>query len=162
MSRKLSILAGAATMALSLAAPAANAAIFIGLQQDAGPIVTVVSNGPGLGLFAAPFGQFELTVAVGIGEPISPPSPAARLIGTPRKRTISAGEVSHGRSNEPGWSGAGRGAASARVWRSGARAWRQDVAPAQECSGAAAAARGRPGNRLARAGRHSRDADRLA
>src|SRR5215213_8693547 len=29
-------------------------------------------------------------------------SPAARLIGTPRKRTISAREVSHGRSNEPG------------------------------------------------------------
>jgi hypothetical protein len=29
-------------------------------------------------------------------------SPAARLIGTPRKRTISAGEVGHGRSNEPG------------------------------------------------------------
>ena len=29
-------------------------------------------------------------------------SPAARLIGTPRKRTISAREVGHGRSNEPG------------------------------------------------------------
>ena len=28
-------------------------------------------------------------------------SPAARLIGTPRKRTISAREVNHGRSNEP-------------------------------------------------------------
>src|SRR5215210_5295066 len=34
-------------------------------------------------------------------------SPAARLIGTPRKRTISAREVSHGRSNEPGWSAGG-------------------------------------------------------
>src|SRR3954466_1727767 len=162
MSRKLSILAGAATMALSLAAPAANAAIFIGLQQDAGPIVTVVSNGPGLGLFAAPFGQFELTVAVGIGEPISPPSPAAGLIGTPRKRTISAREVSHGRSNELGWSGAGRGAATARVWRGGARARRQNVTPTQERGGAAAVARGRSGNRIARTGRHGGDADRLA
>jgi transcriptional regulator with XRE-family HTH domain len=28
-------------------------------------------------------------------------SRAARLIGTPRQRTISAREVSHGRSNEP-------------------------------------------------------------
>src|SRR3954453_4061439 len=90
------------------------------------------------------------------------PSPAARLIGTPRKRTISAREVSHGRSNELGWSGAGRGGASARVWRGGARARRQDVTPAQERGGAAAVARGRPGDRLARAGCHSRDADRLA
>src|SRR3954454_24501534 len=89
-------------------------------------------------------------------------SPAARLIGTPRKRTISAGEVSHGRSNELGWSGARRGAATARVWRGGARARRQDVTPAQDRGSAAAAARGRPGDRLARAGCHSRDADRLA
>src|SRR6478735_7201436 len=72
-------------------------------------------------------------------------SPAARLIGTPRKRTISAREVSHGRSNELGWSGARRGAGTARVWRGGARARRQDVTPAQERGGAAAVARGRPG-----------------
>src|SRR3954467_11368327 len=96
------------------------------------------------------------------GEPWTIKSPAARLIGTPRKRTISAREVSHGRSNELGWSGARRGAATARVWRGGARARRQDVTPAQECGSAAAAARGRPGDRLARAGCHSRDADRLA
>src|SRR4051812_20176023 len=91
-----------------------------------------------------------------------PDSPAARLIGTPRKRTISAGEVSHGRSSEPGWHGSGRGGAGARVWRGGARARRQDVAPAQECGGTAAIARGRPGNRLTRTGRHGSDADRLA
>src|SRR6185436_13346602 len=69
------------------------------------------------------------------------PSPAARLIGTPRRRTISAREVSHGRPDEPGWSGAGRGGASARVWRSGARAWRPDVTPAQDRGSAAAVAR---------------------
>src|SRR3954452_9920190 len=72
MNRTLSVLAGAAAAALSLAAPAANAGVYIGLQQDAGPIVTVVNNGPGLGLFAAPFGQFELTVDVGIGDPVVP------------------------------------------------------------------------------------------
>src|SRR5918998_3523064 len=44
-------------------------------------------------------------------------------------------------------------------WRSGARARGQDVATAQECGGAAAAARGRPGNRLARTGGHGSDAD---
>src|SRR3954467_2828972 len=81
-------------------------------------------------------------------------SPAAQLIGTPRKRTISAGEVSHGRSSEPSWHGSGRGGAGARVWRGGARARGQDVAPAQDSGGAAAVARGRPGNRLARVGRH--------
>src|SRR4051795_13641113 len=89
-------------------------------------------------------------------------SPAVRLIGTPRKRTISAREVSHGRSNALGWSGARRGAATARVWRGGARARRQDVTPTQERGGAAAVARGRPGNRLARTGRHGGEADRLA
>src|SRR4051795_11690645 len=89
-------------------------------------------------------------------------SPTARLIGTSRERTICVREVSHGRSNEPGWSGAGGGGASASVWRGGARARGQDVAPTQERGGAAAVARGRPGNRLARAGRHGGDADRLA
>src|SRR4051812_34769652 len=73
MKRTLSVLAVTAAAGGGLSASAANAAIFIGLQQDAGPIVTVVSNGPGLGLYAAPFGEFELNVSVGIGEPVSPP-----------------------------------------------------------------------------------------
>src|SRR5215218_11155847 len=89
-------------------------------------------------------------------------SPTARLIGTPRKRTISAREVSHGRANEPGWSGAGRGGASARVWRGGARAWGQDVTPAQDRGSAPVIARGRLRNRLTRAGCYGGDADRLA
>jgi len=67
------ILAVAASAVLSLAAPAANAGVFIGLQQDAGPIVTVVNNAPVLAIFAAPFGEFELNVVVGIGDPIVPP-----------------------------------------------------------------------------------------
>src|SRR3954453_24212728 len=86
-------------------------------------------------------------------------SSAARLIGTPRKRTISAREVSHGRSNEPGWSRSAQGGARARVWRGGARARRQDVAPAQDRGGATAVAWGRPGNHFARAERHGSDAD---
>src|SRR4051794_40974708 len=90
-----------------------------------------------------------LTRAHGPDRAIACTSPAARLIGTPRKRTISAGEVSHGRSNEPGWTGSARGGAGARVWRSGARAWRPDVTPAQDRGSAAAVARGRPGDRLA-------------
>src|SRR4051812_17688400 len=57
-------------------------------------------------------------VTVGRGQ--DPPAP--RLIGTPRKRTISAREVGHGRSSEPGCGGSGRGGASARVRRGGARA----------------------------------------
>src|SRR3954465_13406980 len=106
-------------------------------------------------------GSFTETQAI-TSTPLALRSPAARLIGTPRKRTISAGEVSHGRSNEPGWTGSARGGAGARVWRGGARAWRQDVTPAQDRRSAAAVARGRPGDRLARTGRHSGDADRLA
>ena len=85
-----------------------------------------------------------------------------RLIGTPRKRTISARGVGHGQSSERRWSAAERCGATARVWRSGARARWQDVATAQDCGGAAAVARGRPGDRLARAGRHGGDAHRLA
>src|SRR3954452_18144524 len=95
-------------------------------------------------------------------EALAQHSPAARLIGTPRKRTISAREVSHGRSSEPGWSGAGRGGASTRVWRGGARARGPDVTPAQDRGSAPAIAGGGPGNRLARAGDHGSDADRLA
>ena len=73
MNRLLPVLSVAATAVLSFVAPAADAGIFIGLQQDAGPIVTVVNNAPGLGVFAAPFGEFELTVDVGIGDPVTPP-----------------------------------------------------------------------------------------
>ena len=52
-------------------------------------------------------------------------SPASRLIGTPRKRTISAREVCHGPSGERHRSAAERRGANARVWRSGARPrWR--------------------------------------
>src|SRR5829696_305912 len=89
-------------------------------------------------------------------------SPAARLIGTPRKRTISAREVSHGRSSERCWSAAGRRGATARVWRSGARARWPDVTPAQECGGAATAARRGSRNGVAQPGRDGSDADRLA
>src|SRR5215208_1639519 len=71
-------------------------------------------------------------------------------------------EVSHGRPNEPGWSGVGRGGARARVRRGGARGRRQNVTPTQDRGRAAAVARRRPGNRLVRAGRHGSDADRLA
>ena len=46
----------------------------------------------------------------------------------------------HGRSSERHWSAAERCGATARVWRSGARAWWQDVATAQDCGGAAAVA----------------------
>jgi hypothetical protein len=73
MNRTLSALAVAAAAVVGLAASTANAGIFIGLQQDAGPIVTVINNAPGLGIFAAPFGQFELNVVVGIGDPVIPP-----------------------------------------------------------------------------------------
>jgi hypothetical protein len=67
-------------------------------------------------------------------------SPALQLIGTPRKRTISAREVSHGRSKGPGLSAAGRHEASAGDWHSSARARRQDVATAQDGGGAAVVA----------------------
>ena len=59
-------------------------------------------------------------------------------------------------------SAAERCGATARVWRSGARPRWQDVTTAQDCSGAAAVAGGRPGDCLARAGRHGGNAHRLA
>ena len=65
---------------------------------------------------------------------------------------ISAREVSHGRSNEPGWGGSARGGASARVWRDGARRRGQDVTPAQACGSGGAVAWERAGNRLTRTG----------
>ena len=46
----------------------------------------------------------------------------------------------HGQSRERRWSAAERCGATARVWRSGARARWQDVATAQDCGGAAAVA----------------------
>src|SRR5450759_500300 len=72
------------------------------------------------------------------------PSRASRLIGTPRKRTISAREVCHGQSRERRWSATERCGATARVWRSGARARWQDVATAQDRRGAPAVARRGP------------------
>ena len=67
-------------------------------------------------------------------------SPAPRLIGTPRKRTISAKGVDDGREHE--WrSAAGRGGATTRVWRSLARPRWQDVATTQDGGGATTAAR---------------------
>jgi len=73
MARVTSVLGVAVAAALALAAPAADAGVYIGLQQDANPIVPKVVNAPGLGIYALPFGNFELTVAVGIGDPVVPP-----------------------------------------------------------------------------------------
>src|SRR3954447_18994171 len=58
--------------------------------------------------------------------------------------------------------GAGRGGARPRGWYNSTRTRGPDVAPAQECGGAAAAARRRPGDRLARTRRHGSNAERLA
>jgi hypothetical protein len=68
MNRTLSALAVAAIAVVSLAASAANATVFIGLQQDAGPIVTV-NSGPGLAFNIGPFGQFEGVSAGVFGQP---------------------------------------------------------------------------------------------
>jgi hypothetical protein len=112
MNRTLSSLVVAATAALTLAASAANAAIFIGLQQDAGPIVTVVNNAPGLGLFAAPFGEFELTVEVGIGTPVVPPPILLQSVvsvtnsgGSPDAGTLTVYITSTNNTNPVGLSG---------------------------------------------------------
>jgi hypothetical protein len=59
MKRNLSLLGVAAAAALSLAVPAADAAVHIGLQQDAGPIVTVDVDPTGLGFFLGDFEEFE-------------------------------------------------------------------------------------------------------
>jgi hypothetical protein len=72
-------------------------------------------------------------------------SPAPQLIGTSRRRTISAGEVDHGQERER-WNTAGRRGATTRVWRSGARPRRQDVTTEEDGGGAAVAARGGPWN----------------
>jgi len=88
-------------------------------------------------------------------------SRAPQLIGTPRKRTISAGEVLDGQAAEHR-SEAGRRGATARVWRSVARPWWQDVATPENCSGAAVVAGRGPRDRLSRSRRHGGDAERLA
>jgi PEP-CTERM motif len=71
MNRTLSVLAIAACAVLGLGVPAANATVFIGLQQDAGPIVTVSST-PGFGFFAGSFGEFESVGVSGFGQPTTP------------------------------------------------------------------------------------------
>jgi hypothetical protein len=74
MNRGLSVLACGLVGALSFAAAAANATIFIGLQQDAGPIVTVASNPGGFAIFGGAFGQFESVGVAGFGQPaVIPP-----------------------------------------------------------------------------------------
>jgi hypothetical protein len=74
MKRRPSILAGGMVGALSLAASAANATVFIGLQQDAGPIVTVASNALGFAIFGGAFGEFESVAVSGFGQPaVLPP-----------------------------------------------------------------------------------------
>src|SRR5215475_1257094 len=87
-------------------------------------------------------------------------SAAPHLIGTPRKRTISAREVDHGQGHDY-WKAAGRRGATARVRRSGARARREDVAPAEDGGGAATAAGRGPGRGFAVARCDSCDARRL-
>jgi len=76
MQSHLSLPALVAAATLSLAAPVANATVFIGLQQNAGPITTV-AIGSTLALpltFAGAFGNFEGVSVSGIGEPgVTPP-----------------------------------------------------------------------------------------
>jgi hypothetical protein len=71
MKRFLSALGVAAAGALCLATSAANATVFIGLQQNAGPIVTVASGAtPAVPLnFNGNFGQFEGVQVGGLGQP---------------------------------------------------------------------------------------------
>jgi len=72
----------AAAAMLSLAVPTADAAVIIGLQQDAGLITTVVpiASGPGFEVTVGPFGQFEQITVTAFGEPLLTPPPL--LIGT--------------------------------------------------------------------------------
>ncbi|MGE3784867.1 MAG: PEP-CTERM sorting domain-containing protein [Alphaproteobacteria bacterium] len=73
MKCRLWVLAGGVVAALSLAIPMANAALFIGLQQDAGPITTVASNAGGVAVFNGSFGEFETVVVSGTGQPAALP-----------------------------------------------------------------------------------------
>src|SRR5215217_1504412 len=87
-------------------------------------------------------------------------SPAPRLIGTPRKRTVSAGGVDD--DDERDGAAGGRGATGG-VWRSGPRPRGPDVAAAQGGGGGAApAARGGLGDGVAVIGRGRGHAHRLA
>jgi hypothetical protein len=69
MTRRLSVLGLVTAAVLSLAASSASATVYIGLQQDAGPIVTVASSATGFGFFAGPFGEFEMVAVTGLGQP---------------------------------------------------------------------------------------------
>ena len=71
MNRGPSLMAVAASAALSLTASVANATVFIGLQQDAGPVVTV-NSGPGFTFFAGSFGEFEAIGIAAFGQPSTP------------------------------------------------------------------------------------------
>jgi hypothetical protein len=74
MKRGFSALAGGIAGALYLAVSPANATVFIGLQQDAGPIVTVASNALGFAIFGGAFGEFESVAVSGFGQPaVLPP-----------------------------------------------------------------------------------------
>src|SRR6185437_9574690 len=70
------------TVALSLAASAANSAVFIGLQQGVGPIVPAVptASGPGFEIVVGPVGGFEQVTISLFGHPLTVPPPL--LIGT--------------------------------------------------------------------------------
>lgn len=50
-------------------AATANATVYIGLQQDAGPIVTVASDASGFASFSGAFGQFERVAVIASGQP---------------------------------------------------------------------------------------------
>ncbi len=71
MKRKLQVLGLAVTAVLSVTTSRADATLFIGLQQDAGPIVTVASAPtPAIPLvFAGAFGNFEGVSVSGFGQP---------------------------------------------------------------------------------------------
>ena len=70
MKRRLSVLAGGVVGALILTVLGASAStVYIGLQQDAGPITTVASNAGGVAVFGGSFGEFESVVVSGSGEP---------------------------------------------------------------------------------------------
>ena len=63
----------ALTSAALLCASWAHATVFIGLQQNAGPIVTVASNAGGFAIFAGAFGEFESVAVAGFGQPSTLP-----------------------------------------------------------------------------------------
>lgn len=71
MPQRLSLPALAAALTLSLAASVANATVYIGLQQDGGPIVQKASGAtPTVPVtFNGNFGQFEGLSVSGLGQP---------------------------------------------------------------------------------------------